>query len=1104
MLHLILGRARTGKTTRCMERLAGNAARGIGGNILIVPEQYSHEAERELCRVCGDHMSLYGEVLSFTRLAARVEAELGSPGPLLDQGGRLLCMSLALDAVGSRLTFYKGIARKPEFQRDLLSALDSFKSACVDWSELDATGTQEGGVLGLKLRDLSLIFEAYDAISARSGADPADRLTLLAHRIGDSSLGRDGAFFIDGFTDFTPQELAVIRTLLQRGTQLTICLTCDPETEEEQFYPAQKTRTALRRLCEELDISCQEEYIPVRTENTPLAHLERQLFAPRRKPFSGTLQGELRLFKAENIYDECALAAATALTLVREQGARWRDIAVAVRGFDAYAAPLETTFLQYGVPLFLARKAPIASKSIPALIDGAFEIITGGWEYEDVFAYLKTGLTGLDSEDCDLLENYVYLWSLRGSAWTSNRDWSLHPEGYNAPRTPASDALLARLNMLRRQVSGPLLAFQKDCAAAHTASDYARALAGFLDAIRLPEQLQRRTELLEANGQSLYAAEYTQLWDAVVTALEQWNAVLGDRSMTTEECARLWTLLLNQYDVGAIPISYDRVSAGDLDRMRRRNIRHLILLGASDDRIPLAQETSGLFSDRDREALLGAGIDIGTAEEGLYREMNLVYNCLTLPAQTLTVSYCTKDATGNQCRPSFVIQGISRLFNCTPKAVDSTDLKLSAPGPAFSLAAENNGAPGKAARLYFQELGAGDRLAALDHAAHLGRGTLGPESVKRLYGDTLRLTASRVDKLSSCKFSFFLQYGLRAKPRQKAGFNPPELGTFIHYLLEHVAVDLKASGGFDTANDADIDALTDNYVALYVKTELNDFRERSSRFIYLFRRLTDSARQIVRDMVGELRVSDFRPLDFELDFSRAEEIAPYTVDPEGRVVITGIADRVDGWVHDGKLYLRVLDYKTGVRKFSLSDVCSGQNLQMLLYLFALEQEGETRYGYEVVPAGVLYVPARDRILSLDGPLEDGEVEAQRMKLRRRSGLLLQDPQVLYAMEKSYDTKYIPVTFKNDAYTGDSLASAEQLGRLSAYIRKTLADLAEELRRGSINADPFYRNQLDNACLWCDYFDACHFDETGDCRRYLPTLKPADAWSVIEGGAENNG
>ena len=303
--------------------------------------------------------------------------------------------------------------------------------------------------------------------------------------------------------------------------------------------------------------------------------------------------------------------------------------------------------------------------------------------------------------------------------------------------------------------------------------------------------------------------------------------------------------------------------------------------------------------------------------------------------------------------------------------------------------------------------------------------------------------------------------------------------------------------------DETLRAITERYVQQYIHETLNDFQEKSPRFIYLFQRLCRSVQQVVTDMAQELRASDFQPLDFELDFSDRDALPPVTLsDGDTSVTMSGIADRVDGWLHDGKLYLRVVDYKTGRKAFSLSDVWYGMGLQMLLYLFALGRVGQERYGKEIVPAGVLYVPARDVLLSAPGDLSDAEIAKKRAAQLRRSGLVLGDDAVLEAMEHGAEKRYIPLRTNRGEGAGVALASAEQLGLLARHIQETLLQLARELRAGSITADPYYRSQQDTACTYCDYLDICHFapGASGDAHRVLEKLPATKVWSRLEGGA----
>ncbi|MBR4424428.1 MAG: PD-(D/E)XK nuclease family protein, partial [Oscillospiraceae bacterium] len=636
----------------------------------------------------------------------------------------------------------------------------------------------------------------------------------------------------------------------------------------------------------------------------------------------------------------------------------------------------------------------------------------------------------------------------------------------------------------------------------------AQALADYFEALALPEQLERRATELEDLGMAQEAAEYAQLWDIVTGALQQCVAILADTEMGQEDFGALFALVLSAYDVGSIPLSLDKVTAGDMERVRSRHVKHLLVLGCDSETLPRSEVPGGLFSDRDREALNAVGLELGdTAEGRLRREFALIYNCLTLPSDSLCLSYCSAGGESGQSATSFVLRRCADIFSLPLEPVDLSACRSWATGPARELAAmagrETAGELHRAARRWFEARGGGETLRRLEIAAKLGRGSLSRRAVRALYGPRPRLSASKVEKLNDCAFAFFMRYGLKARPRQPAGFQAPEKGSFLHDILEHVARDVQARGGFAAVERSEVEALCDAHVARYIHEKLFDFRQKNARFVYLFRRLIREVRAIVGDMAEELRRSDFVPLDFELNFGDRSAFPPLELgEGEDCLVLTGVADRVDGWSHDGKLYLRVVDYKTGNKKFSLSDVWYGMGLQMLLYLFALEREGAARYGSEIVPAGVLYVPARDTLLQSGSRLTPEKILEEKAKQLHRSGLLLNDPAVLEAMEHGDKPRYLPVKFNR--LDEGSLASAERLGILSRHVDKTLRALAASLQRGSIEADPWFRSQLDNACRYCDWAEACHFDESRDKRRNLVSMRTEEVWQKLEEGSAEHG
>ena len=1114
MLQILYGAPGSGKTSALMARIAEAVRAERPGQILIVPEQYSHEAERELTAACGDTAGLYAEVLSFTALARHVSDEVGgASAPMLDQGGRLLCMARAMSQIGPRLQVFSASRRSAQMQQTLLAAVDECKLACLSPEDLSAAAEDCGGYLGQKLSDLSLILSAFNAVAAQGSADPTDRLTVLALQIPASRLDR-AAVYIDGFTDFTAQEQNVIRALVRAGTAVTVCLTLDTLSAGSEIYAAQRrTAHALLDMAASLGAEKRVEALPAgeETRSAALRILRDELFSytSQKRPDE---TGAVRLCRADSIETECAGAAARALELVRS-GCRWRDIAIAARGFEDYQGPLRRAFSHYGVPLYLTERTSLLQKPLGALIRAAYDVITGGWDSEDVLAVARTGLTALTPDDIDRLENYTLLWSVRGSLWKRAEPWTQHPMGYGQPETEESAALLRRLDDLRREAARPLVLLEREANAASTAHGQAVALANFWEALALDRKLERLSDALRADGREALAAEYEQIWSILVGALEQFAAILGDTEMDAEAFSRLFLLMLSRYDIGTIPVSLDRVSAGEMDRMRRRGVRHLILLGCSDDRIPRQGDRGGVFSTEERRELLEHNVDLGGGrEEDLWREYALAASCLSLPRDTLTMFWSDTGREGQPLSPAFFVTRAQQLFGVEPAAVDPLRCAESALAPALELAGRAlRGARDESslAALAWLRSREGARLAQFRSRSALLRSSLSPERAAALFGQQTRLSASRTEKYASCPYAFFLEYGLKAKPRRQESFAAPEIGTFVHAVLEQVAGAVKEQGGFHAVTDDELLALTDEAVERYIQTELGGLQDRSPRFQYLFRRLSASARQVVLDMAGELRASKFEPLDFELNFADPSVLPPVRLsDGETVLTLTGIADRVDGWVHEGKLYLRVVDYKTGRKAFSLSDVYYGLGLQMLLYLFALGRVGESRYHMEIVPAGVLYHPARDVILNLSEDLPEEEIRKKRASELRRSGLVLDAPGVLDAMDTGEKKQY--VTLRRAGLVsgkGVDLAKAEDLGRLARHMENTLLGLTRELRRGEIPARPIYRSANDSACNYCDYGHVCHFTpgEQGDCPRVLEPLLPLEVWAKLqEEGDENHG
>ena len=1107
MLKIYLGRAGTGKTGRIMQEMHEHVERSQHNLILVVPEQYSHDAERLLCETCGDSASMYAQVLSFTRMCSRAFSELGGiVENYLDDAGKLLVMSRAVELASQYTKVYGNLSKKSEFIKRLVSTAKEFRSSQITVEDIRRVAIDANPTLKDKLEDIAFIFQLYWSMMQNEIRDPDECLERLAELLPYTEFTRNSRFWIDGFYDFTAQQYAVIAEVLKRADEVTICLNCDSVySDEPVFENSRNTIKKLIKLAENLSIEYEIIVFEGAMLNRPIALKNvEQVIISNNCEFEGE-NSSVSAYSCSSVTEECEAAAAKIIEVVK-QGYRFKDIAVAVGDINQYTAIISSVFYKYNIPVYYDSKLDVLNMPPVMALISALRIISGGWSYDDVFAYLKTGFSNISREDCDLIENYVLMWNIRGSMWYREENWTFSQVGY---KDAADENALAEINFVRNAIYPPLIKLQRAMNAAANIADMITALCNFIDDIKLIENIENKAQQM-AEADDRYLSEcYLNLGQMITEVFEQYYNVAGEYYCNTDEFIYQLTMLFSQYDIGVIPTGLDCVSVGDFSRLRVHDIKHLIVLGMTENCVPMVSQSDGIFSDDERDELIS--INLGLAQSSiqrLYGDITSVYEALTQPRKSLTMMYPVADTVGGSVNPSYIFNNIVESLGLVVIKPSVSEYKTAAKLPCAEYAAvyaETDSVAAAASEVLESDKEYIGIKNAVEQLKQLHRKVLSADSAKKLYGDKVTMTASRVDKYKSCKYSYFLQYGLKAKPRTKAEFDASVIGTFMHYILENVTREVESLGGFSAAAEQDCIELTRKYVSEFVRNELQDMKDKTARFQYLFNSLTEDAVSIVLNMAAELRNSDFKPLDFELDFSYSGDLPPYEItDGDASLAVRGIVDRVDGWISGDKLYIRVVDYKTGVKSFNLSDIWYGMGMQMLIYLFALQSMGKDRYNMEVVPAGVLYAPAREVLLSESRHVTEAEIEKNRIKSLKRSGLIINDDAVIDAMERGSSKVFLPIKVAKDgSYTGDNLASAEQLGVLAKHIDKVLLEISREIFDGSVSADPYYKSQVDNSCMYCDYYHACHYDEKIDgTYRSLTKLKTADVWLNLSREAEN--
>ncbi len=1085
MLKLLIGRDWLANRNEIFKRLAQDIRKGNGNRILLVPELISHESERLLCSTGGDTASRYAEVLSFTRLVQRVSDHAGrAVYPCLDNGGRVVAMASVSRQLSSRLKAYAAMETKPEFLNGLVDAIDEFKRCCITSRDLSLASQALEGSFSQKLEELSLIMEGYDALCQRGKRDPRDQMTWLLEQLEDCSFAEEHTFYIDGFPDFTRQNLAIVEHLIKTSPSVTVSLNCDAiGSSLLAFEKAGQTAREIFRCAQNAGVEVSVEVIPGRKD--ALKEVRDKLF---QGPVTAQLPDKvLQTFHGESPFQESMAAVHQIMDLVRG-GCRYRDIALVCTDLDVYRPSLELIFRRYNIPCYYSGTEPILQKSIIATVLTALDAAQSGFDPKNILRYLRSALSPLDSDLCDLVENYVIMWGIRGQQWT--QDWEKHPEGLGLPWEHRHQELLTRLNEARSLVITPLSHLRDGFRDARNVRDQVLSIYRFLTDIQLEERLDLMAKNMDAAGDNQNAQVLNQLWEILLTALEQMHDVLGDTQWDGEHFTRLFRLLLSQYDVGTIPPVLDAVQMGGISVMRCNSQKHLIILGAEEGKLPGYTGSSGILTDQERVALRELGVPLtGGAMEGIQAEFAEIYGVFGGATESIRVFY-----SGDQ--PSFVFRRLAALSNGTQAAEAKMGFSMADPLEAGAYLVHRSGEEAAAA-LDIQ----GEYQKILSHTDH-AFGIIERKNIQSLYGETLNLSASQIDRLAECRLSYFLKYGLRAKERKEITVDPAEFGTYVHAVLENTARCVKEMGGFHAVSLEETMDIAHRYSEEYATERFSQIE--SERMVYLFRRNIQELDMVVEELWKELKDSEFEPVGFEVSFGSSDGLPPIVIPNNSmNAILRGFIDRVDAWQSSGSSYYRVVDYKTGKKDFDYCDVFNGVGLQMLLYLFALRSSGDPSLGKHPYPAGVQYFPARAPYLPTEGMVDDAAAESERKPHWKRRGLLLEDEAVLQAMEPGEHPVRMCYTIKKDgSYSGD-LADRDQLKLLERYVFHILGKLVDDIASGAVEPNPYTRGSSHSACMFCPYSSICH-EATVEGRRNYKTMTSQRFWEEVGKEMQNHG
>ena len=1080
--------------------------------LIIVPETHSHKAERRLLTQCGNPTGDRAAVITFSKLAARVMEEANHAWETIDAGGKILLMHKAVKASASALEYYKGAGERADILSGLLSAVSEFRSCLIKPEAL----LSEMGNMNAKLRDISVIYSAYSSLCGSEAVYGSDIMEMCLPHLEKSATVNGRDIYIYGFEGFTAAEYNVIRRILNTSHETTVAISLG---EDSMLFTEQiKTVSKLEMLAKDENIPLKKT-APYKSSHKAakcLKYVAESVFDFTKEPFEEDSK-EIKLYSCKDPLEECDLVAGMCRRLVLEHGVRLRDIAVVTSDTEGYEKPLTESFSRYNLPLYINSKDGFLQKPAASAALGAFRALDDRFSMASVLRYIKSGLIGISDEDREILENYAYTWQIKGNMWF--KQWTMSPDGYDGRPMPE---LMGKLNEIREKVVLPLTAVKESMPANAEGKIYAEAFVSHIQRIKLKEAIDARAVSLEASGREKEASEYFQIYDILINAAEQFKSVLGEDMMKREEFLPLFEMALSQYDIGAIPSSLDSVEFSDFSGAAFGNIDHVFVLGCCEGSFPKLVTGGGILKERDRITLETCGIELTQSdEERTFEYMSDIYQTIDSAVKSITFTRPLKSISGGEKSKSYLI---TRLEEAFPLSLETDGGSIAAKNalsshiPAYELFCQGGqGDVSDAAYEFFSARPEGEQLKKLRAYSSSPRGPVGKASnISGLFGTEVYMSASRAEKLASCRFAFFMEYGLRAKVRKKAEFEAVNVGTLVHYVVENAVKAITINPDLDCRETADM------YAARFLEERLGGREDKTARFMANYEALTENIEDIVRDILDEIENSSFKPIAYELNFDEKGDLPPYKV-KSGNVSLSlhGQIDRVDAFPVGDILYLRVSDYKTGSKSFSLSDVLNGLNMQMFIYLLMLgnapleyfKERSQTVFGKDIngiEACAALYIPVKSPFVEAGVSSDEGAINDMRHARVKRMGLLLEDEYTIDAMEhtESGSYRFLPVgkSRKTGEFTAtSSVATREELALLTQKTKDNLKRIASIIAEGGIEADPYAKGN-GSYCDWCPYKPACQFDINmkKDSYRYLRSLKKDAVFQLLKKEEKENG
>lgn len=1067
MLQFILGPAASGKTFVTHEMIKNEIDEGNDNLILLVPEQNTFETERAMLSKFGGGFMSMVEVLSFTRLCEKAGRLYGGiAGFNIDDSGRNIIMGKVLKKLSPHLTVFKKYISSTTFIRRMVGVIKELKTAGVSSDLLISVCEKDiNKNLADKVSEIAMIYAAYNDELKGIYIDPLEELETFYQKAIDNRFFDGMTIYIDAFKGFTGLQLKILKLMITSAKKVVISFCsnrADFTDKSDVFSNVVMSAGTLKQYAEEHGITVAE---PIMLNNSfyvskELYSLEKVLAGENISEFCGNSQN-IKISTFESPVKEIENVFKTIHRLVRTENYRFKDFVIIARDISKYERRIALASKKYNTPCFLdSRKivgvSPIA-RFVLAMLKAAQNLNS-----ESIFSFLKTDLFDISAEDLNALEEYVYIWSINGEDWLN--EWDMNPLGFTSVKDYEADSIsksLEHLNDIRKKVIIPILSLKKSFGG--DAKDFSKAIYDTLMVLKIDKTVKSLCDELLSVNNSEDADFIMQSWDAVMQILDNMVRCFSGENISVEEYINMLELSFSGFTIGRIPRMLDEVSCGSADRIRPARPKVVFVIGMNMGEFPSIAEDNGILLRNDRITLSKNGIDISDRFRKYVIDENfLVYSACACASEKVFISRHSLGFDGARYEESSIFSKLKKTFKnsvCTyeddlPETFEEgfskyAEIKNDASVLSNTLREvfENNPDYKK-------------RIIALNNNALRIERRVDSDIVKKLFGNTLHLSASKVEVYNKCPLSYFCKYVLGIKKLQKAELDSMQRGTVVHYVLEKVIGD--AGANFVNLTENTIDELVDKTMEDYLKSVGGRDVLKTLEFEFAYREMAKTLKILLKYMVLQFKNSDFVPDAFELNINSKDGSVPSLVlefNKGEKLSLSGQIDRVDVLkLEDGRELVRVIDYKTGSKEFHLSDVLYGQNLQMLIYLYILcKVEGSPYAGME--PAGILYMPSKR-----------GTATQSSSNSLAMNGMILNDSDVITAMDKSGEGKFVFKPPKSERL-GNPTITGEDFSVVFDFLENKLKETAKHIKGGIFDLTPC-DGRTDSACKYCDFKTVC--------------------------------